>query len=346
MAIDLNRELAALFYEHESVHLPGIGGFVLRDTPAEVDPVQGKVEAPSRQLVFDPNLVIDDGLLLTRLREEHQLSQAAAERQIKEFVAQIKSTLEQGELFTFAGIGRLYRNYNGELQFLADGRNFSADTFGLAPVELQTVTHSARPVPKPSAATPRAGGYAPRYASRATGPDTAAVWLAWLRKHLIYVIGATAFIFIIGMWLLSRNSPAEPSLETTNRVPRERLNVPPSSTQPDAAADDPGEQIQEDRPTNPLDAPATERPDAAANRYAVIAVGLFGNEDNVQKMIRRIERVGMDPFTVREGQLTRVGVQVRYQDEQALTAALRRVQARIEDGAFILEKEGQRFEPE
>ncbi len=342
MSIDLNRELAALFYAHDTVHLPGIGGFVLQDTSAEVDPVQGKIEAPSRQVVFNPNLVIDDSLLLTRLREEHQLSQAAAEQQIRAFVDQIKQTLDQGELWNFPGIGRLYRNYNGELQFLADGRNFSTDTFGLAPVELQTVTRSERLEPNGPVAVPHTATAAPQFTR---SPASASpYWLVWLREHLLYVIGITAIIFLLGMWLLSRNTTPDPSLEAPDPIPRDRLNVPPSNRPPESPTA-PDEAIQEDRPPAATEQPPGDQP-SSPPRYALIAVGLFGNEANVQKMIRRIEQAGLEPVTVREDQLTRVGVQVRYRNADELTTVLRRVQSRIEDGAFILEKDGQRLAPE
>jgi hypothetical protein len=165
-----------------------------------------------------------------------------------------------------------------------------------------------------------------------------------LREHLLYVIGITAIIFLLGMWLLSRNTSSAPSLEAPAPIPRDRLNVPPSNRPPEAPAT-PGENIQEDRPPAAAESPAGDRATPAL-RYALIAVGLFGNEANVQKMIRRIEQAGLEPVTVREGRLTRVGVQVRYRDETELSTVLRRVQAGIEDGAFILEKDGQRLNPE
>ena len=343
MAIDLHWELAALFYEQDTVHLPGIGGFVLRDAPAEVDPVQGKVEAPSRQVVFDPNLVIDDGLLTRRLREVHQLSAAEAERRIAAFSTTIKATLDQGELVAFPGIGRLYRNYNGELQFLADGRNFSTETFGLSPVELQAVTR-ARGSAAATAVPAGKSAYASKSAPPAPGGSPPV--LIWVRKYLYYILGATALIFIVGMLLLSRNGPAEPSLEAPTRIPRGRLNVPPSAVPPATAGTEEEETIQDDLPAaeTPSREPALEPP-STPNRYGIIAVGLFGNETNVQKMVARIERAGFEPFTAREGNLTRVGVQVRYETESELITALRGVQSRIVDGAFILEKEGQRQAP-
>jgi hypothetical protein len=169
-------------------------------------------------------------------------------------------------------------------------------------------------------------------------------WLIWTRRHLLYIIGATVVIFLTGMFFLTRSQPDAPTLETPNRIPRDRLNVPPSTSAPATppASAKAEESIQEDVPASPETTPPTTP--ANADRYAIIAVGLFGDETNVQKMLARIERVDMEPFTSREGRLTRVGVQVRYQQESELAAALQRVKARIEDRAFVMEKEGKRVQ--
>ena len=61
--MDIGQCIAELLYEQESVSLPGLGSFTSRYKPAAIDHVQGKLSPPTKEIEFNANLVLDDGLL-------------------------------------------------------------------------------------------------------------------------------------------------------------------------------------------------------------------------------------------------------------------------------------------
>ncbi|MCB0579438.1 MAG: hypothetical protein KDD10_09040, partial [Phaeodactylibacter sp.] len=98
MQIDIGSHIAALLYEHNSVNIPGLGGFVSSYKTATADQVQGELHPPSKGLNFNSNLVADDGLLAQHLQEKLGISLTDANELVENYVKEVKEAIGRREI--------------------------------------------------------------------------------------------------------------------------------------------------------------------------------------------------------------------------------------------------------
>ncbi|MBK6995040.1 MAG: hypothetical protein IPH31_08950 [Lewinellaceae bacterium] len=142
MQIDIPAHIEKLLFLHDALVIPGFGGFTATRTPASTDYVGGTVNPPAKTLAFSENLTIDDGLLTADIADAHGLSTEDAGRTVEEFVEKMRNLLDQREIVTLPGIGRLYKNYVQKIQFLPDATNFNASSYGLPPLQFSPIARS------------------------------------------------------------------------------------------------------------------------------------------------------------------------------------------------------------
>ena len=318
MEIDVGAYIGDLLFDHNSVNIPGLGGFVARYKPAFSDQVQGELHPPAKGLNFNGNLVVDDGLLAEYIRDKHQLSLGEARQAVDDYVQKVREAIARREIVVFPKVGRLYKDYENNLQFLADGTNFNTDSYGLPIVHFYPVSRTERPAVKP-VATPKPP---PRPAMK----DMRTFFSRLFGNGLAVIIGLAVVVVVVAIYFLLFNRPGKDP--ETGTLPTSRINVSPSMEQP---ADTSGEDddlliddsyIGEDPTTAPAE-PDTEGPTAApGQRYFIIALGAYGNEQNAEGMVKRLFEAGYEPYTEKTGNLTRVGIQKAYTSDSDLQATL------------------------
>lgn len=179
MQIDLASHIEKLIFLHDTVVVPQFGGFVATRIRASADENgSGAINPPTRALAFNETLVYDDGLLIADIAQAHGISADEAREAVQKEVENLQSRLNQREIVSLNGIGRLYKNYVQKIQFLPDSANFSTESYGLPPLQFSTIARSrevtdvaAPAVETPSytaqpASTPNVDTVAPEYAPR------------------------------------------------------------------------------------------------------------------------------------------------------------------------------------
>ncbi|MBC7778355.1 MAG: hypothetical protein H7246_23185 [Phycisphaerae bacterium] len=154
MQIDIPAHIEKLLFLHDALVIPGFGGFTATRTPASTDYVGGTVNPPAKTLAFSENLTIDDGLLTADIADAHGLSTEDAGRALEEFVEKMRNLLDQREIVTLPGIGRLYKNYVQKIQFLPDATNFNAASYGLPPLQFSPIARAREVEQTPTPAPP------------------------------------------------------------------------------------------------------------------------------------------------------------------------------------------------
>lgn len=149
MQIDIPAHIEKLLFLHDALIIPGFGGFTATRTPATTDYAGGSVAPPAKTLTFSENLTVDDGILVGDVAQTHSISLDDARKAIAEFVEKIQVLLNQREIVTLPGVGRLYRNYVQKIQFLPDSTNFNAGSYGLPPLQFSPIARSREVVEKP-----------------------------------------------------------------------------------------------------------------------------------------------------------------------------------------------------
>lgn len=121
-----------LLYDYECVVIPGLGGFLSRDYPASIHPVKHYFTPPYREVVFNPWLRANDGLLLNHIALNEKLSYHEAKSKLDRFVLKCLSALSQGKKIHFRNVGSLYYDKDQQIVFEPEAhRNFLPDAFGL-----------------------------------------------------------------------------------------------------------------------------------------------------------------------------------------------------------------------
>jgi cell division septation protein DedD len=142
MQIDIAAHIEKLLFLHESLVIPGFGGFTATRTPAVADYVGGTVSPPAKTLTFSENLTVDDGILVDDLTQSAGIQADEARELIAAFVEKTRQLLDQREIVTLPGVGRLYKNYMQKIQFLPDSSNFNTASYGLPPLQFSPIARS------------------------------------------------------------------------------------------------------------------------------------------------------------------------------------------------------------
>lgn len=337
MAVEVGTFIAELLYEQDKVTVPGLGGFVKVYQPAVVDHVQEQIFPPTEEVKFNPNLALDDGLLVRKLVEKFNIPVEEAEREIKQFVKELKEAADRREIIVLPGIGRLYRSGESQLNLLSDHHNFSTNLFGLAPAK-------AHPVAKVE--------FIPTGNLTSPGTNTAvhpknsflpARFTEWANQHLWAVLGIAAVVILATAWFLFREPQSQ--LPPPLPPPEDRLNVSPSNPlviEPETDAGASGDRPDENQNSGEIrgeEDDETEAPTASPTQQECrIQIGLFGNEDNVKKLVRKIYDEGFEPYTESQGKVTAVGIQFAYESSADIDRNLKIVRSKFEKGAKVVSR--------
>lgn len=115
--IELSKHIESLLLAHDCVIVPGLGGFVTQYVPARRDEDDGVFLPPCRSVGFNPQLTINDGLLVQSYMQAYDSNFPETVRLIDEAVAQLRETLQNDGEYELHGIGRLSLGMNGQYNF-------------------------------------------------------------------------------------------------------------------------------------------------------------------------------------------------------------------------------------
>ena len=124
--------IADLLFEHECIVIPGLGGFISKEHPASVHPVKHQFKPPYKEIVFNPHLRANDGMLLNFIAQQEQLSYGDAKHKLDRFVLKCLEELGNGRRITFRNIGFIQYDEHRQIIFQADeNQNYLGSSFGL-----------------------------------------------------------------------------------------------------------------------------------------------------------------------------------------------------------------------
>lgn len=127
--------IAELLYKHDCVIVPNFGGFVAREYSSSFSRGNNLLYPQAKHLLFNKNLVHNDGLLISALMEKGNIPYTEAEKQISDYKDYIQSLLSAKKRFELQNIGLLYMDTENSLRFEAKADvNFLLESFGFESV--------------------------------------------------------------------------------------------------------------------------------------------------------------------------------------------------------------------
>ena len=134
--ITIEELLSDLLLKHSCVIIPKFGGFVAKQTSAKIDFERNFVTPPSKNLLFNKNLIANDGLLVNELANKNRWSFQDSEQCVFKFVDEINLQLKNSKQFSLPRIGSFHLDSEGNISFEQDRYfNFLLNAYGLTAVQ-------------------------------------------------------------------------------------------------------------------------------------------------------------------------------------------------------------------
>lgn len=135
---ELTRHIEALLLDNDCVILPQFGGFVTNHVPARWIEEENLYLPPYRTVGFNPQLKINDGLLVQSYMQTHDATFPEATRLVEAAIDLLSEELYKEGMVDLHGIGVLRRTISGEYQFdPTDNRVITPTLYGLGAVEIK-----------------------------------------------------------------------------------------------------------------------------------------------------------------------------------------------------------------
>ncbi len=346
MNIDITPYIKELLFENNNLVIPGFGALTLSYSPSTIDHVQGLLNPPSKSINFDKNLVVNDGKLVNIIQEKHQVSTEEANQQIAKFVNIMKDQLDRREMVNIANVGRLYKDFENNVQFIPDSTNFNKEAFGLPTVNFYPILRN-----KVTAETivPSGSSTSYKYTEKKSIFERFKEYSrenSWLPIGLITALLLTIGIFGLNkLGLFENNSIAD---KKVNESPAEAI----ASQETSLAIDTPEDELEADNDAEDFaadeamataddeDIVDTESSTLSPNqRIAVVSVGIFGNKSNAQKRIEQVYEYGYDAlpnkYTKKGKELTQIGIQFAFETESEFEETMKHIRKRFKDAKVI-----------
>lgn len=127
--------IGQLLLRHNCVIIPSFGGFVAKQIPAKIDFDKGTMFPPSKSLLFNRQLINNDGLLINEYATSNHVSYDQAVNAVKEVTDHWKSKLLKGERIEIDKVGKLFLDAENNTCFEQDRfYNLLLESFGLSKV--------------------------------------------------------------------------------------------------------------------------------------------------------------------------------------------------------------------
>lgn len=348
MSTDVNKAIQELLYEQATVIVPGLGGFISTPSAATIDYVQDVITPAASKLEFNPNLVLNDGLLVQYLQKHNLSTYQEAGELVEQFVASVRAILEKREIYEIPKVGRLYQDYEQKIRFMPDGTNFNAESFGLPLVEFQPLakekTKAAVLPPKPPIEVATVSAAAANNNGEAIAATGDVDEVSMLTKVLPWMVLLAAILIALALYKLFGGQQDKPIAEVPDAI--ERVNVKPmlpSSSEPSTTNQQQNGQGTTDlgtsqahvqvKPSNTVTTPVnpnqsnnssatansvpedadTEQDDFEPSKKKLyLVVHSFGKKSNATNFARTLTEDGYSTETKKTGNLYRVGVNFAY----------------------------------
>ena len=138
--MNLSKYIVDLLVKNNCVIVPDFGGFIANYNPAIIDELRHKIYPPSKRILFNPNLLSNDGLLANYVSTQVGHNYSDSLGLIDEVVAEWKVKLNNGERISIGEVGFIYE-VDHKIQFEQDREfNLYLGAYGLSIVSF--VSHT------------------------------------------------------------------------------------------------------------------------------------------------------------------------------------------------------------
>lgn len=113
----IDQHIEHLLLKHDCVIAPGFGGFVVHNVPASFDTNDGMMLPPTITVGFNPDLKLNDSLLIQSFVEAYDMSYPEAQREVENEINELKALIADHGSYEIHSVGTLSVNADGNYEF-------------------------------------------------------------------------------------------------------------------------------------------------------------------------------------------------------------------------------------
>ena len=201
VVIQLNRHIEILLLANDCVIVPGFGGFITHNVPARYDESDNLFLPPLRTLGFNPQLRMNDSVLVQSYVEAYDISYPEALRRIENEVAELKHQLQEEGHYILEDLGELTVNQDGNYEFTpCESGILSPDLYGLSSFSFNCMSNSVAKKVQMPAVEPAKTTEAAQLLDFTDDNDDydkeISIKMSWIRNAVAVAAAVIAFFFI------------------------------------------------------------------------------------------------------------------------------------------------------
>lgn len=191
--IELDRHIEILLLSNDCVIVPDLGGFMAHHIDARYDESDQLFLPPLRTLGFNPQLKMNDSLLVQSYIEAYDLSYPEALRRIETEVAELRQHLETEGHYELNDLGVLQVNDEGNLEFEpCEAGILTPQLYGLSSFEMVPLAQQESAEPAEEMQTAKIESIE----QVTPASDTITIKMAWIRNLAATAAAILAFFMM------------------------------------------------------------------------------------------------------------------------------------------------------
>lgn len=129
--MNLEKHISKLLHQHDCVVVPEFGAFLTQKLNSTYQADISTFSPPKKQVIFNPSLTKNDGLLINEVAQSSHLTFEKATEEVETVVQFWKNHLEKNRELTLSDLGSFHKTENNSLSFSSIEHNFLLESFGL-----------------------------------------------------------------------------------------------------------------------------------------------------------------------------------------------------------------------
>lgn len=311
--IELAKHIEVLLLENDCVIVPGLGGFIAHYQSATFREETEEFCPPSRTIGFNPQLVLNDGLLAQSYMQTYNTDFPDATRRIEKTVAIMKEQLYQQGQVDLNNVGTLYYNMHGAYEFEPVKNGFFTPSFyGLSTFTLKPLSAEKAEEPKHLELIPKIKTTKKSHKWINNVAAIAATILLFFTLSTpvanTYVdeadcasLGTSGLFEVIRSQSAASKMMANDKSQTANAQKRQESLKPKVVKIEKVAPTVEKKEVKPEQKEAKPDNKPSEKLAASANKYAIIIASL-NTLDDAKKEVSRLHQVGHANATLIESQ--------------------------------------------
>ncbi|MDC3153445.1 SPOR domain-containing protein [Bacteroidota bacterium] len=145
MIYSVEDHIKELLFRHDCVIIPNFGGLVSNPVSSKINTASGTIFPPSKLIVFNKNLSINDGLLINHISKKEKISIDDSKNIVFDFSKKITNSLMTERSMRLNNIGLFTLGSEDNIIFHQDiANNFDLNSFGFESFQIQKKTKTKK----------------------------------------------------------------------------------------------------------------------------------------------------------------------------------------------------------